>query len=87
LNLPNTLQSATPSASANKKPCTRSDSKGDSYDNDLADTIMSLYKTELIRRRDPWKGLDDVEYATLECVDWSTPPAPGADRLRSARRV
>jgi transposase InsO family protein len=29
-----------------------------------------LYKTELVRRRGPWKGIDDVEYATLEWVDW-----------------
>ena len=45
-------------------------SRGDSYDNALAETIIGLYKTELIRRRGPWKGLDDVEYATLEWVDW-----------------
>jgi hypothetical protein len=44
--------------------------QGDSYDNALAETIIGLYKTELIRRRGPWKGLDDVEYATLEWVDW-----------------
>jgi putative transposase len=43
---------------------------GDSYDNALAETIIGLYKTELIRRRGPWKGIDDVEYATLEWVDW-----------------
>src|SRR5438093_12962220 len=45
-------------------------SRGDSFDNALAETIIGLYKTELIRRRGPWKGLDDVEYATLEWVDW-----------------
>ena len=45
-------------------------SKGDSYDNALAETIIGLYKTELIRRRGPWKGIDQVEYATLEWVDW-----------------
>jgi len=45
-------------------------SRGDSYDNALAETIIGLYKTELIRRRGPWKGLDDLEYATLEWVDW-----------------
>ncbi len=45
-------------------------SKGDSYDNALAETIIGLYKTELIRRRGPWRGIDDVEYATLEWVDW-----------------
>ena len=45
-------------------------SRGDSYDNALAETIIGLYKTELIRRRGPWKSLDEVEYATLEWVDW-----------------
>src|SRR5262249_21171222 len=44
-------------------------SRGDSYDNALAETIIGLYKTELIRRRGPWRGIDDVEYATLEWVD------------------
>jgi putative transposase len=45
-------------------------SRGDSYDNALAETIVGLYKTELIRRRGPWKAIDQVEYATLEWVDW-----------------
>jgi putative transposase len=45
-------------------------SRGDSYDNALAETIIGLYKTELICRRGPWKGMDDIEYATLEWVDW-----------------
>jgi putative transposase len=45
-------------------------SKGDSYDNALAESFNGLYKTELIRRRGPWSGLDDVEFATLEYVDW-----------------
>jgi putative transposase len=45
-------------------------SRGDSFDNALAETIIGLYKTELIRRRGPWKDLDEVEYATLEWVDW-----------------
>ena len=45
-------------------------SRGDSYDNALAETIIGLYKTELIRRRGPWRGIDEVEYATLEWVDW-----------------
>ena len=45
-------------------------SRGDSYDNALAETIIGLYKTELIRRRGPWRSIDDVEYATLEWVDW-----------------
>jgi putative transposase len=45
-------------------------SVGDSYDNALAETIIGLYKTELIRRHGPWKNLDQVEIATLEWVDW-----------------
>ena len=45
-------------------------SVGDSYDNALAETIIGLYKTELIRQRGPWRTIDDVEYATLEWVDW-----------------
>jgi transposase InsO family protein len=43
---------------------------GDSYDNALAETIIGLYKTEVIRRSGPWRGIDGVEYATLEWVDW-----------------
>jgi putative transposase len=45
-------------------------SRGDSYDNALAETIVGLYKTELIRRRGPWRTVDDVELATLRWVDW-----------------
>ena len=45
-------------------------SRGDSYDNALAETVIGLFKTELIRRDGPWRGLDDVEYATLEWVAW-----------------
>jgi putative transposase len=45
-------------------------SVGDSYDYSLAETIIGLYKTEVIHRRGPWRKLDDVEYATLEWVDW-----------------
>jgi len=45
-------------------------SVGDSYDNALAESINGLYKTELIRRRGPWRSLEAVEFATLEGVDW-----------------
>ena len=45
-------------------------SVGDSYDNALAETINGLYKTEVIRHRGPWRNIDDVEFATLEWVDW-----------------
>jgi len=45
-------------------------SVGDSYDNALAESIIGLYKTEVIRRKGPWRGIDAVEYATLCWVDW-----------------
>ena len=45
-------------------------SVGDSYDNALAETIIGLYKAELIHHRGPWRNIDTVEYATLEWVDW-----------------
>ena len=45
-------------------------SKGDSYDNALAETINGLYKAELIHRRAPWKTKEAVELATLEWVAW-----------------
>ena len=45
-------------------------SVGDSYDNALAETINGLYKAELIRQQGPWRGIEAVEFATLEWVDW-----------------
>jgi putative transposase len=45
-------------------------SRGDSYDNALAESVIGLYKTEVIRREPPWKGVDDVEFATLDWVGW-----------------
>jgi putative transposase len=45
-------------------------SVGDSYDNALAESMIGLYKTELIRKRGPWRSVDDVEIATLGYVDW-----------------
>lgn len=45
-------------------------SKGDSYDNALAETINGLYKAELIHRRAPWKTQEALELATLEWVSW-----------------
>jgi putative transposase len=45
-------------------------SKGDSYDNALAESFNGLYKWELIYRQGPWTGLEDVEFATLTYVDW-----------------
>jgi putative transposase len=45
-------------------------SVGDSYDNALAETIFGLYKAEVIRLKGPWRNLEEVEFATLEWVDW-----------------
>jgi putative transposase len=45
-------------------------SVGDSYDNALAESVIGLFKTEVIRRRGPWRSLEAVEFATLEWVDW-----------------
>jgi putative transposase len=45
-------------------------STGDSFDNALAESVIGLFKTEEIHRRGPWKGLEDVEFATLEWVAW-----------------
>jgi putative transposase len=45
-------------------------SRGDAQDNALAETVNGLFKTELIRRKGPWKTLEDVELATLAWVDW-----------------
>jgi putative transposase len=43
---------------------------GDSYDNALAETVIGLFKVEMIHRRGPWRSLEAVEFATLEWVDW-----------------
>ena len=45
-------------------------SRGDAYDNALAESVIGLFKTEVIRHAGPWRRLDDVEYATLEWVTW-----------------
>ncbi len=45
-------------------------SVGDSYDNALAESVIGLFKSEVIHYRGPWRQLDDVEYATLDWVDW-----------------
>jgi len=45
-------------------------SVGDSYDNALAETIIGLFKAEVIWRGGPWRGIEPVEFATLEWVDW-----------------
>ena len=43
---------------------------GDSYDNALAESVIGLFKTEVIRREGPWRGVDHVEFATLDWVCW-----------------
>ena len=45
-------------------------SRGDSYDNALAESVIGLYKTEVINRRGPWRTVEAVELATLDWVDW-----------------
>jgi putative transposase len=71
---------------------------GDSYDNALAESVIGLFKTEVIRRRGPWRGLESVEFATLEWVDWfnnrrllepsgNTPPAEAEARYYAAQET
>ena len=45
-------------------------SRGDAYDNALAESVIGLYKAELVHRRGPWRGVADLELATLGWVDW-----------------
>ena len=56
-------------------------SVGDSYDNALAESVIGLFKTEVIRRRGPWRTLESVEYATLE---WGTGSTTGGYSNQSA---
>jgi transposase InsO family protein len=69
-------------------------SRGDSYDNALAESIIGLYKTELVHPRRPWKSMEDLELATLEWVWWfnnhrllepigDIPPAEREEQYRS----
>jgi len=44
--------------------------RGDSYDNAMAESIIGLFKTEVIQRKGPWRHLEAVEFATLRWVDW-----------------
>ena len=45
-------------------------SKGDSYDNAMAEAFNSLFKAELVRNRGPWRGINDLELAVAEYIDW-----------------
>ena len=71
-------------------------SRGDAYDNAMAESVNALYKAEVIHRRGPWRGLDEVEYATLEWVAWynsqrlmgplgHVPPAEYEEQYRRAQ--
>ena len=62
-------------------------SRGDSYDNALAESIIGLFKTEVIRRNGPWRHLEAVEFATLEWVDWFNTPVARAHWLRATSRI
>jgi hypothetical protein len=57
-------------APAALRPLRSAQSASHSSHNDSAETIIGLFKTEVIRRRGPWRNIDAVEYATLEWVDW-----------------
>jgi transposase InsO family protein len=63
-----TIRSAERLAEAGIEPSVGS--VGDSYDNALVETIFGLFKTEVIRRNGPWRNIEEVEFATLEWVDW-----------------
>ena len=55
-------------ATAGAKPSVGS--VGDAYDNALAETIIGLFKAEIIRKRSYWKNFEEVEFATLDWVEW-----------------
>ena len=70
---------------------------GDSYDNALAESVIGLFKTEVIRHKGPWRGLQAVEFATLAWVDWfnnrrllepigNIPPAEAETRYHAENR-
>jgi transposase InsO family protein len=73
-------------------------SVGDSYDNALAESVIGLFKTEVIRRRGPWRGIEGVEFATLGWVHWlnnrrllepigNIPPAEAEARYYAAQET
>jgi putative transposase len=57
------------------------------YDNALMESAIGLYKTELIKRKGPWKTLADVELATAEYIDWFNNRRLQRDRPHPARRT
>jgi putative transposase len=73
-------------------------SVGDSYDNALAETVIGLFKAEVIHRRGPWRSFEAVEFAALEWVDWfnnrrlleavgNVPPAEAEARYHARAEV
>ena len=62
-------------------------SRGDSYDNALAESIIGLFKTEVIQRKGPWRHVEAVEFATLHCGLVQHASAARADRIPAPRRV
>ena len=64
------LDPSTPNVSPPRARVTSVGSRGDSYDNAMAESVIGLYKTELITSRGPWRTVDDVELATLAWVHW-----------------
>ena len=65
-----TSRSSTPDRITERGEKPSTGTVGDSYDNALAEAVNGLYKTELIRRRGPWRTIEQVELATLEYVWW-----------------
>ncbi|HEU4915920.1 MAG TPA: integrase core domain-containing protein [Acidimicrobiia bacterium] len=66
----NIYRSATGSGSPDNGVVASVGSKGDSFDHAMIESFNGLYKWELIYPHGPWQGDEDVEFATLECVDW-----------------
>ncbi len=55
---------------------------GDAYVNALAESVIGLYKTDLIKPRGPWRTCEHVEVATLDYIDWFNHPRAGTDTHR-----
>ena len=66
----NRLSTHAPIQNISSTTATGECSIGDSYDNALAETIIGLYKTEVIHQDGPWRNVDHVEFETLDWVDW-----------------
>ena len=67
---PSTSRSRSPSGSPQPGSAPRSGPSATAYDNALAESVIGLFKTELIKPRGPWRTAEQVEIATLDYVDW-----------------